>query len=346
MLLAIVSGYINWYLKPWLKRKNRYIIIAVIWIFCLLFILDLDRTNSDERRLLFSFPILLFYFVLGGIVVILLYAFFKHFFNHARLNTIFRVISPIIIAFTYAIGVYQAYTPVIRHNSITLPELSDSLRIALVSDIHLKKIFGNQAIDRLVTLVNQQQVDMVILAGDLLDKKGEDYRKQNMQENLSRLNAKLGVYAVLGNHDIINNAADIVEDELKLAGIQVLRDEFVVIDNRFVLIGRNDQNDATRLELDKLLKLANHDLPSIVLDHQPTWIVQNSLLDFDIQLSGHTHGGQMFPSNLLSKYSYPLSHGYQEINGRHFFVTSGYGFSGLPFRFGVPSEIMIIDINR
>jgi len=85
-------------------------------------------------------------------------------------------------------------------------------------------------------------------------------------------------------------------------------------------------------------------LPVILMDHRPTDIEQHANLPIDIQLSGHAHNGQIFPANLIVKFIYRLSYGYEQINQGHFFVTSGYGFWGVPMRLGSQSEVMIIDV--
>jgi len=169
------------------------------------------------------------------------------------------------------------------------------------------------------------------------------YLAEKMQPHFANLQAPLGVYATLGNHDFFGDQQRI-EAEMRKAGIIPVMDESVVIDGRFTLIGRNDDLVKNRPTAAQLLKGVNTALPVILMDHRPTEIEQHANLPIDIQLSGHAHNGQIFPANFVVKLIYRLSYGYEKINQGHFFVTSGYGFWGVPMRLGSQSEVMIIDL--
>ena len=151
-------------------------------------------------------------------------------------------------------------------------------------------------------------------------------------------------YATLGNHDLFGDQ-DRIDQEIRKAGITVLRDETLTLNNELVLIGRNDNLAHDRPSTETLLKQVNTDLPIILLDHRPTDIEKHASLPLDIQVSGHAHKGQVFPASLITKMMYRLDYGHEKIGNPHVFVTSGYGFWGIPMRLGSQSEVIIIDVK-
>ena len=164
-----------------------------------------------------------------------------------------------------------------------------------------------------------------------------------MKETLSKLNAPLGVYTTMGNHD--RDAQEIV-DEVKKAGIIPLFDEGVELNKDVTLVGRKDRSvSRDRLDTADLLKSVNLNKTIVLVDHQPDAIDYHSTLPINVQLSGHTHHGQMWPINYITERIYTLDYGYKEINGRHFFTSAGYGFWGPPFKTTARSEVWIITIE-
>jgi predicted MPP superfamily phosphohydrolase len=125
----------------------------------------------------------------------------------------------------------------------------------------------------------------------------------------------------------------------------VLSDSIVFPGNLFNLAGRNDSHIRTRKTIGELLESVNDSLPVILIDHRPTEIEEVSKTHVDIQLSGHTHNGQLFPVNLITRKVYLLTWGYKKILNTHFFVTSGIRLWGPPVRTTGKSEIMVIDIT-
>jgi hypothetical protein len=127
--------------------------------------------------------------------------------------------------------------------------------------------------------------------------------------------------------------------------MKVLCDTILSIDDSFDIAGRYDSHFRTRKSIDDFMKSYSDSLPLILVDHRPTEILQVSKTKTDIQLSGHTHNGQMFPINLITKSVYELSWGYRKIKDTHFFVTSGIRLWGPPVRTAGKSEIMVINVS-
>ena len=129
------------------------------------------------------------------------------------------------------------------------------------------------------------------------------------------------------------------------AGIKILCDTFEIIENSINLGGRNDLRVGSRKTFAERMQYSNASLPVILLDHRPTDLDNVSRTAVDLQFSGHTHGGQMFPINLIIKNIYELSWGYKKKGNTHFFVTSGIRLWGPPVRTSGIAEIMVVDVN-
>ena len=214
----------------------------------------------------------------------------------------------------------------------------------MASDMHIGKLFGAKRLDDLAAIMNREKVDMILIPGDVMDDNVDAYRAENMQPSLQKLRAPLGVYATLGNHDLFGHQREI-SDELNQAGIRVLTNESLVVDNRLLVVGRNDDTDKNRPSTAKLLENQNTELPVLLMDHRPTGIEEHSKLPVDVQVSGHVHNGQVAPANLIVRLLNRVHYGYEQINNGHFFVTSGYGFWGVPLRLGSQSEVWIIEVK-
>jgi len=288
------------------------------------------------------------------ILTLLLFAFFISFLTacirllfreNQAVNSLLKIVYPFAFFGLIGLSVYNAYMPRVVHYSVQLDKpLEQPLRIGVASDLHLGKLFGAAQLDKLADVFQQQKVDLIFLPGDIMDDNTNVYVAENMQPHFAKLKAPLGVYATLGNHDFFGNQQAIAT-EIQKAGIQVLWDQAVEINRKFTIIGRNDDLVQTRPTTAQLLMAVNSELPVFLLDHRPTQIEQHSQLPVDLQVSGHTHNGQVFPANLITQMMYRLAYGYEKIGQGHYIVTSGYGFWGIPMRLGSQSEIVIIDVK-
>lgn len=217
--------------------------------------------------------------------------------------------------------------------------------MVLISDTHLGRWFGNRQLDKLASLVEAQQPDAVVIAGDIMNDSTFYYDKNNMQEQLSKLQAPLGVYAVLGNHDYSGNQLAITT-AVEKAGIKVLDNENVLLEDSIWLIGRSDVTDpAPRISAKDLVAQVDTDKPVIFLEHSLESMDELKQAPIDVHLSGHTHGGQIFPLTTLMQWFHPLIQGAKQIGNTQFLVTSGYGFGAVPFRLGTRSEIWVITLQ-
>jgi len=248
-------------------------------------------------------------------------------------------------------GYLSAKIPVVRKQVIQLnkPVPGGSQKVVLVSDIHLGMMISNGKLKKLVELVNRQNADIVLLAGDIFDEDLGPVIQNNMGDLLKNLQAKQGVYAVLGNHEFFGNA-NAAEKYLKDHKIIVLRDSIVTLENGITIAGREDisgqrMNGKSRKPIDELLKGTDKEKPVILLDHQPYKLAEVATQKVDLQVSGHTHHGQMWPFNYMTGSIYEISRGYGKINDTHFYVSSGFGTWGPPIRTNSRSEIIVLEIT-
>ncbi|MDR2512353.1 MAG: metallophosphoesterase [Puniceicoccales bacterium] len=253
----------------------------------------------------------------------------------------------------FAYGYHQYVNPVTTHASITLKKpggAAGSVRIAVVSDLHLGDIAGKARLAQNVAQINAIQADMIVLVGDIIDREPDILWEQNLQEEFLQLKAPLGIYAVLGNHEHIVGRGDSCASFLeRYCGVRVLRDELVpVADGRFYLAGRRDRNEGrARRALADIVRGANSSLPIIVLDHQPVNLSlrEAAAAGAALQISGHTHGGQVWPVNWVTPLLYKVDYGLGWEGDMGILVTSGLGLWGVPVRIGTVSEVVDLQVH-
>ncbi len=248
-------------------------------------------------------------------------------------------------------GYLNAKIPIVRKQSVQLnkPVPGGIQNVVLVSDIHLGMMISNGKLNKLVELVNQQNADLVLLAGDVFDEDLGPVIQNNMGDLLKNLRAKQGVYAILGNHEFFGNA-DAAQKYLENHNITVLRDSTVTLQNGITIVGREDitgqrMNGKPRKSIEKLLAGIDTEKPVFMLDHQPYKLADVATHNIDLQVSGHTHHGQMWPFNYITGAMFEISRGYGKINDTHFYVSSGFGTWGPPIRTNSRSEIIVLEIT-
>lgn len=344
LFIAIFNRTLRWLLGDKLSARGRkYLAIITYGIPCLLWLAQILQLFITARIVSYILITLLFSAFIS-LAIGIIHLIFKNTKFITKIDRTLRITYPLALFGLMAVGVYNAYTPHITHYEITIDKPMKPLRIGVASDLHLGSLFGGKALDKLAQIMDEQKVDLILLPGDIMDDNVTAYLAENMRPHLAKLRAPLGVYATLGNHDFFG-FQDEITDEIRKAGIVVLKDQIATIDNELVLIGRNDDLDKSRPSTESLLKQVNLDLPIIVLDHRPSEVDIHSALPFDLQVSGHTHKGQVFPANFITALTYRIDYGLEKIGNPYFMVTSGYGFWGIPMRLGSQSEVVIIDMK-
>ena len=225
----------------------------------------------------------------------------------------------------------------------------NGFRIAVVSDIHLGPLSGRAHTERIVRMINETAPDLVAIVGDVVD--GTVDELGPAAEPLRDLDSREGTFFVTGNHEYF------VEDplswlrELERLGVQPLRNENTAIRRgaaAFDLAGVNDIAGESRSDapdFDRALSGLDSSRPTVLLAHQPVQVEEAAARGVDLQLSGHTHGGQMWPFHYIVRIAQPSLAGLSTVDNTQLYVTRGAGFWGPPVRIGAPPDITVLSLQ-
>jgi len=246
-------------------------------------------------------------------------------------------------------GTWNAFHPVVVRYDITIAKDAGKMKeihAVMVSDLHLGAIVNKGRLEKLVERINERHPEIVFLVGDVVDENIQPFLQENMAETLSHLKPRLGVYMVKGNHDGYGkNAAPYLE----AVGVKMLNNRYCLIDDSFYLVGRSssghEREGAERPALDKVMSGIDMNRPVILLEHNPSDLTEAEVNDVDLQLSGHTHQGQLFPNNYITGSMYDIDWGYMEKDDFQLVVSTGFGTWGPPIRIGNTPEIVDLYIR-
>jgi uncharacterized protein len=256
---------------------------------------------------------------------------------------------------TAGTGAYFANSPpVVRRVPVTLAGLDpalDGLRIVTFSDGHLSATYGGRRFERLVELVNEQRPDVVAIVGDLVD--GDVSELRDEVAPLADLVSEQGVFFVTGNHEYFVETRQWMR-HLPTLGVDVLRNERVAIRRgsaSFDLAGIDDRTAATSgvpghgADLDAALDGRDEANPVVLLAHQPVQVEQARAAGVDLQLSGHTHAGQLWPFDYVIRLDQPAVEGLSRHGDTQLYVTAGAGYWGPPMRIGARPEVTVVELR-
>jgi len=248
-------------------------------------------------------------------------------------------------------GWWNASHPRARKYELTVSKSAGKDRemtLAVVSDLHLGTILGPEYLKKIAAMINGMQPDAVLLAGDTFDEDIREETEQGMVEILRGLSSQYGSYAVLGNHEYYANKANAVETFRK-AGVTLLEDQSVMLGDSVALIGRKDltaeQMGEGRKPIHELISGTDRSLPIILMDHQPFNLELARTNGIDLEISGHTHHGQLFPFNWITNRVYELSWGYLKKGDLHVIVSCGAGTWGPPLRTTCAPEVVQVSLK-
>ena len=264
---------------------------------------------------------------------------------------IFSLVVAIVAVSVSSYGLYEASHIGITNLNIqiaNLPKNLEGLTIAQISDVHMGLIVKGPRLEKIVNMVNDLHPDIIAITGDLVDEQA--LHMEDMVEPLKKLRSRYGVYAVTGNHEYFAGIDKSVEF-MEKAGVTLLRNRWVNVAGGLQLVGRDDVV-ASRVTgevvppLADILKGIDHTKPVILLYHTPvTSLDELQTLGVQLQLSGHTHQGQLWPFRYIVKMIFKTPYGLFTSGNTSIYVSRGTGTWGPPLRVAAPPEIVLVKLT-
>lgn len=381
-----VSSYMMYRFFYWMKHCNHRfnwlrfkVPFAVVYLFMALspviaFLLPKSAVAIVIRRISTYWIGIMLYSLLYVVLFDLLRLIAKHtklkntlLFSRGSVISIGSVVVACAVA-TCLYGIFNARNIKVNEYSVTVNKSCGSdkhLKAVLVADLHMGYAIGVDHITNMVEKINQQDADIVIIAGDIFDNSYDGMDDpEGIKAQLKSIKSKYGVYAVYGNHDIDEKIlmgftfdwggkqlhSEKMTNFMKECNIKLINDESVLINDEFYLVGRRDTDkpgteDGTRAEISELTKDLDKTKPIFVLSHEPDELQKTADAGADIDFSGHTHDGQLFPGNLTIGLFWENPCGMIKKDNMYSIVTSGVGVYGTFMRVGTDAEICSVDID-
>lgn len=381
-----VSSYMMFRFFYWMKHCNHRfnwlrfkVPFAVVYLFMALspviaFLLPKSAVAIVIRRISTYWIGIMLYSLLYVVLFNLLRLIAKHtklkntlLFSRGSVISIGSVVVACAVA-TCLYGIFNARNIKVNEYSVTVNKSCGSdkhLKAVLVADLHMGYAIGVDHITNMVEKINQQDADIVIIAGDIFDNSYDGMDDpEGIKAQLKSIKSKYGVYAVYGNHDIDEKIlmgftfdwggkqlnSEKMTNFMKECNIKLINDESVLINDEFYLVGRRDTDkpgteDGTRAEISELTKDLDKTKPIFVLSHEPDELQKTADAGADIDFSGHTHDGQLFPGNLTIGLFWENPCGMIKKDNMYSIVTSGVGVYGTFMRVGTDAEICSVDID-
>ncbi|NGM80866.1 metallophosphoesterase [Paenibacillus sp. 7124] len=364
MLLGIINVYIGWHvlrlLTEWFPGINAgvywsvFLLVAFAYLFCRLPWPEALRPAGRLLKVIGSYYLALLQFAIillpvADLVYVILSLAGADVSGYAAEAGVVLVILAVIFILW---GSRNAWSTVLRVHSLGLPKPFEGkvpLKIAVASDLHLGDIVGNRHLKKMVERMNAMKPDIILLAGDVLDDSLEPFVRNRMSEQLSKLKARYGIYAVLGNHEYYGGDIEKYTELMGTIGIRVLQDEVAEAAGVYI-VGRKDKaaesmDSEGRKSVASLLEGLDLSRPVIMMDHQPTGFDAAAAAGVDVLLSGHTHRGQIAPIHWITRRLFELDWGYLNKENLHVIVSSGFGTWGPPIRLASRSEIIGLSLS-
>lgn len=381
-----VSSYMMFRFFYWMKHCNHRfnwlrfkVPFAVVYLFMALspviaFLLPKSAVAIVIRRISTYWIGIMFYSLLYVVLFDLLRLIAKHtklkntlLFSRGSVISIGSVVVACAVS-TCLYGIFNARNIKVNEYSVTVNKSCGSdkhLKAVLVADLHMGYAIGVDHITNMVEKINQQDADIVIIAGDIFDNSYDGMDDpEGIKAQLKSIKSKYGVYAVYGNHDIDEKIlmgftfdwggkqlhSEKMTNFMKECNIKLINDESVLINDEFYLVGRRDTDkpgteDGSRAEISELTKDLDKTKPIFVLSHEPDELQKTADAGADIDFSGHTHDGQLFPGNLTIGLFWENPCGMIKKDNMYSIVTSGVGVYGTFMRVGTDAEICSVDID-
>jgi predicted MPP superfamily phosphohydrolase len=352
MLLPLLGNvYVLWHVWRILPLPTwaKIVVVAVmLFAFLLLFV-------GFSRHIHLSMPLATVIYEIGtSSLFILLYLFMAfllldigrilhlvpaHFLKNSWAGTLTVTIAMLVIFIYGNIHYHQKYRQPLTLT--TQKTLSRPMKVVMLSDLHLGYHNRRGELAKWVNRINEEKADLILVAGDIIDKNIQPLEEQEMHQEFLRLNAP--VVACLGNHEYFGGESNALLF-YKKADITLLRDSMITVGD-VCIIGRDDRTHPKRKTLKELMNGVDRSKYLILLDHQPYHLEEAEQNGIDFQLSGHTHHGQVWPISWITDRIYECAFGEWQRGNTRYYVTSGMGLWGGKFRIGTRSEYVVAEIT-
>ena len=367
LILGVAAFYVGSRINNWLELSLGWSIITYIilglsvffQISSFLFYRLYSNFFGPKSSVIFNylsyltlgiFTSLFIYVLVADIIVI----FWSLLIGWVNYKLVFWIVTSIVIS-SAIIGILQTiFGPKIYKIDIKiagLPKSFDGFTIAQISDLHVGPVIGKKYAQKIVDVTNKLNPDIIALTGDMID--GTTYQLRTKIAPIANLKAKNGIYFVPGNHEYYWDAISWIKEFSKLGAQCLINQNYLISKNneQILIAGITDYDAGWMIEghAPNAKKAAENKLGpfiKILLSHQPKSYKEAEEAGFNLQLSGHTHGGQFFPWSLIVSLAQPYYKGLGRYKNMWIYTNRGTGFWGPPFRFGVPSEITLIKLKK
>lgn len=338
-----------------LSKNKKITISGIIAIIAFLFCLNIWSMAA----------IVAFYMFISSLIADFIRIIHKYLIKEKHLNFIPKIhkrgfLAVLIFAVIIIGGVYGMNHIDLTEYNITTDKIDNqSYSILFISDVHYGSVQNTQLVKDSIIKMNDLKPDIVVLGGDIVDDRTTKSGMQEVFEELGKINSTYGTYYVFGNHDRQPYATDYengnrtftdieLNRSIEKNNITILNDEKATINNDIVMVGRSDaqwEDSVNRTDIDNILNESDSSKFVVVLDHQPVEYEENSQKGADLQISGHTHGGQVFPFGEIYDMTGRLRYGEYEFGDMKQIVSSGLTGWGWPMRNEAKCEYVLININ-
>ena len=331
-----------------LPSTIRWIFCIIYWICALLLVASMLLRNT---KIPFSLGHTMFQIGAGWLVFTLYMVIFLgctdliRLFNHSFSYGFFTSLGLTISLLFYGYINYQHPKKQIINIDINKSLMDkDKLKIVAISDWHLGLGTDKKRFKKNIERINNEKPDIILIGGDLIDNSIIPVASQEMEKELNRLHAPMGIYMAPGNHEYISGIKECTEF-INKTKIQFLVDSAITLPCGLQIVGRDDYSNQNRLPANDWKKLIDTSRPIIIVDHQPQNLNDAQIIGADIQFSGHTHDGQIIPLKFLTDHIFEVGYGYAKRENTHIYVSSGLSLWGPPFRIGTNSEFVVFECS-
>ncbi|MGP1436070.1 MAG: metallophosphoesterase [Phocaeicola sp.] len=353
MLLPIAGQvYISWQIWNILPLSTPFkisvVVLMVLPFFTFFFSMSgqLDKLPMSLATILYEmgtawliillYLVILFLLLNVGTVLHLIPSSFTHNSIIGSLSIFFSMV----VLFTYA-NIHYNNKKKVEITLTSEKKVSKPMKVVLISDMHLGYHNKRSDLHRWINLINKENPDAILIAGDIVDRSVRPILEEHTAEEFKNLNAP--VYAIYGNHDYytgITSDKKFCED----AGIHILQDSIVYIGD-LAIVGRDDRTNPQRKSLSEVMQNIDRSKYIIELDHQPYHLEEAEQNKVDFEFAGHTHYGQVWPLSWITDAIYEDAFGPHQRGNTYYYVSSGLGIWGAKFRIGTQSEYIVATIK-